>query len=597
MYKNRNLKISILEEVISAINTISEKELIEATLVQIDVAPRIELGDFSIKCFSLAKAFKKDPKIIADEIACAINENKNISSLIYEARSDGPYVNIKVKSQELFEAGCSSSLSSIEDLLQGVRLMVEYLSPNTNKPLHLGHTRNGVIGMSISKLLEAVGASVIKANLINDRGIHICKSMLAYQMWGENKTPESTGRKGDCFVGEYYTKFEKEMVLEIERLQILRGETSLEKKAQEMLIKWEGGDPDILSLWKTMTQWVNVGFSQTYEALGLQFDKIYYESDTYKLGKDIIKKGLAKGIFSEDEDGSIIFKLPEEDFGTNKDGSSKECTVLRSDGTSVYITQDIGTAVEKVLEFGLQRSIYVVGDEQKYHFYCLFSILNALEYEWADGCYHLAYGMITLPEGKMKSREGKVVDADNLVREIIELAKKEIVKRNKHISEDELEKRASVIGLGAIKFFLLKTKPTDWIEFKPEESISFEGKTGPYCQYAYARISGVISKSSDSMSKVELDLSLLGNKEERALALKMLEFPETVKKAADELDPSILARYLYEISRALNSLYEKHSVLKEEAHIARARYELMESFARILKEGLEILGIEVLEKM
>ncbi len=595
------LKRGITHEIISAIDAVEENIASKTGMqIKLDLAPRIELGDYSIECFSMAKIFQEKPVVIAEKIAKAINKSNITFYYIAEARNDGPYVNIRLTNQALFESACSSFLSSVAISHKKERVMVEYLSPNTNKPLHLGHARNGFIGMSISNLLEATGAMVIKANLINDRGVHICKSMLAYNLWGNNETPESTSIKGDHFVGDFYVKFEEKSVIEKNNPQ-KQNHNLLEKRAQEMLVEWENGTPSVIELWKKMNQWVNDGFSETYKKLGLIFDKIYFESNTYKLGKDIIEEGLAKGIFFKSQDGTIVYKLPKEDFGANKDGSLKEYTVLRSDGTSVYITQDIGTAVEKALEFNLDRSIYVVGDEQKYHFHCLFSILKAMKYKWANGCHHLAYGMITLPDGKMKSREGKIVDIDDLINEMINLARTEILKRSKEeiIRTDELEERASIIGLGAMKFFLLRTKPVDWIEFDPEKSISFEGKTGPYCQYSYARSSGIMRKINkiDQISDTELDFSLLGNREERILALKMIEFPEIVEKASNELDPSTLARYLYDLAKILNSFYEKHPVLKADKQIKRARYELIKSFAQILKEGLGILDIKTLERM
>jgi arginyl-tRNA synthetase len=446
-------------------------------ILHLGFPPEVNLGDFSVECFPFAKQFKKSPteiaKLLVDEIPSG--------TIIQKAEAVGPYLNFKVLNAVLFGDVCAEITAKGDafgnsSIGHEQRVMVEYLSPNTNKPLHLGHIRNGALGMSVSNLLEATGHTVIKANLVNDRGVHICKSMLAWQKWANGATPKSEGVKGDHFVGQWYVRYAQEAEKKVH----------LEEEIQEMLQKWEFGDSETIELWKTMNSWVYDGFAETYQKLGLEFDTFYYESDTYKLGRDIIEEGLAKKVFYQDDRGAIIFDLPEAEFGRDKQGQLKKVTVLRADGTSVYMTQDIGTALLKVTEHKLDRSIYVVGSEQNHHFQCLFKILESLGYPWAKGCYHLSYGMVYLPEGKMKSREGKIVDADDLIEEMQELATEEIRKRDpeNNLSEKEIKNRAAKIGVGAIKFYLLRVRPSQDIHFDPEESISFEGFTGPYCQYA-----------------------------------------------------------------------------------------------------------------
>jgi arginyl-tRNA synthetase len=471
-------------------------------------------------------------------------------------------------------------------------VMVEYLSPNTNKPLHLGHMRNGSLGMALSNILKASNFEVIRANLVNDRGVHICKSMLAWLRWGGEETPESTGLKGDHFVGKWYVRY----AIEADK------DPHLDEEVQEMLQKWEAGDPETIKLWEKMNKWVYDGFAETYQNLGLQFDVFFYESETYKSGKDIITEGISKKVFYQDVKGNVVFDLPEEKFGLNKGGQPKKVTALRSDGTSVYITQDIGTSVLKMNDYDLSRSIYVVGSEQIHHFQCLFEILKKLGYDWAGGLFHLSYGMVYLPEGKMKSREGKVVDADNLIGEVKQLAVEEIRKRyadDKHISEEDIEERAGKVAVGAIKFYLLRVSTSQDIHFDPKESLSFEGFTGPYCQYAYARICGILRNAKKKAENfTQADFSLLGNPEELLLLQKMIQFPFEVEKAANEYSPIKVLSQTYEVAKAFNQFYNAHSVLQaEDEKLVVARLELIKATAVVIKNGLELLGIEVMEKM
>ena len=560
--------------------------------LEIGFPPSTEMGHFAVGCFSLAKKFRQSPAAIAGNIVDHIQPD----DLIAEVRAAGPYVNLKLNGNPFFGKLCQYIIRAdtrygASDMGQGKRAMVEYLAPNTNKPLHLGHLRNGALGMAVSNMYEATGHWVVKANLVNDRGVHICKSMLAWQRWGNQRTPESEGIKGDHFVGQYYVRYAREAA----------NNDALENEIQQMLQKWEAGDPATIELWKMMNGWVYDGFAETYRRFGLLFDAFYYESDTYKLGKDIIEKGLENGAFSRDSAGNTVFFLPEEEFGRDKNGELKRVTVLRSDDTALYITQDIGTAILKITDHSLDYSIYVVGSEQEYHFKCLFAMLDALGYEWAKNCCHLSYGMVYLPEGKMKSREGKIVDADDLILEMIKLAEAEIRQRDpaNRLSEVEVINRAEKIGVGAVKFYLLRVRPNQSISFDPAESISFDGFTGPYCQYAYARISGILEKSQRNNTALQNpDYSLLGNNEEVQLLQKLIQFPAEVKSAVLDLNPSKVAGHIFSTAKAFNQFYNRHPVLQAESEqLISARLQLIKATAVVLKNGLNLLGVEVLENM
>ena len=554
--------------------------------------PNTELGHFAVGCFPLASRFRKSPQ----EIAKKISEKIVPDDVIQEVNVSGPYLNIKIFPAVLFGEVCSQIISENNkygesSAGQSTRVMVEYLSPNTNKPLHLGHLRNGALGMSTSKILEATGHWVVNANLINDRGVHICKSMLAWQRWGNGSTPESEGLKGDHFVGSWYVRFAQEA----DKNQ------TLEDDVQIMLQQWEAGDAETVKLWETMNNWVYDGFGETYNNFGLEFDVFYYESDTYKMGKDVIQKGLEKNVFSKDTHGNTVFDLPAAEFGQEKGGEAKKVTVLRPDNTSLYITQDIATSILKIEQHKLDFSIYVVGSEQEYHFKCLFLILSSLGYAWAKDCYHLSYGMVYLPEGKMKSREGKIVDADVLIAEMKKLAVDEIRQRDPEgrLPDDEINHRAKKISIGAIKFYLLRVRPTQSINFDPVESISFDGFTGPYCQYAYARIFGILAKAPDSLTNLKgCDYSLLGKAEELLLLQKLIQFPEEVNTAAQEFNPSKIAVHIFNTAKAFNQFYNKHHVLRAETEkLVTARLALIKATAIALKKGLNLLGIAVLENM
>jgi arginyl-tRNA synthetase len=565
---------------------------ISVDTLKIGTPPNAAMGDVAVECFSLAKPLRKSPKLIAEELAAKIAPD----DLIGRATAAGPYVNIALNPEGYFGYACRGMFRQPPFRPpagngEGNRMMVEYLSPNTNKPLHLGHVRNGALGMAVSNLQAATGRRVVKANLVNDRGIHICKSMLAWQKWGEGATPGSAGKKGDAFVGDWYVRF----ATESER------DPALETEAQAMLRRWEQDDPDTLAVWRKMNQWVYDGFSETYEKLGLAFDRFYYESETYARGKEIIDQGLEKGVFTRDEAGNVVFLLPEDRFGLDEKGAPKRVTVLRPDGTSLYITQDIGTTVLKVTDEDLASCVFVVGSEQQFHFQCLFAILEALGYSWAPDCHHLSYGMVYLPDGKMKSREGKVVDADDLIESMTELAAEEIRSRDPEglLGAAEIRGRAAKIGAGAVKFYLLRVKPTQDIHFDPKESISFDGFTGPYCQYAYARICGILRKARDrGVDDADAGHRYLGNEEERLLARQLTRFQETVERAAAEYNPSLMATYLFDTAKLFNQFYNKHSVINAEtAALKSDRLSLTAATAQVLKRGLELLNIEVLSRM
>ena len=480
----------------------------------------------------------------------------------------------------------------------GQKVMVEYSSPNTNKPLHLGHVRNNLLGFSVSEILTAAGYEVIKSILVNDRGIHICKSMLAWQKFGNGETPESTGMKGDHLVGKYYVLFDREYKLQIEALKA-SGQTEDEakknapfiKEAQEMLLQWEAGDAEVISLWKTMNSWVYAGFDETYKQLGVSFDKYYYESDTYLLGKDVIDEGLAKGVFFRKEDGSVWIDLTSEGLD--------EKLVLRSDGTSVYMTQDIGTAQLKYNDFGMDKSIYVVGNEQDYHFKVLFLILKKLGKEGADGLYHLSYGMVDLPSGKMKSREGTVVDADDLMDEMGKTAKEQTDAAGKveSFSDDEKQRLYHMIGMGALKYFLLKVDPKKRLLFNPNESVDFQGHTGPFIQYTHARIRSVLNRAGAlDLAKAKEYSQLAG--EERELIVSLLQFPEVIKSAADTYSPAVVANYVYELAKIYNKFYHEKSILQAEDEASKQfRLQLSTASGKIIKKAMGLLGIEVPERM
>lgn len=534
-------------------------------------------GDFALPMFLLSKELKKSPIEIAKEKASKLTQKK--PSFISKIEANGPYVNFflnnELLAKEIIKSVFDGSLLDINGKKE--KILIEFPSPNTNKPLHLGHVRNMLLGKSISLILEKNGKKVIRANLNNDRGIAICKSMLAYLKYGNKLTPQKAKLKSDHFVGNFYVEFEKRK----------KENSNLEEEAQQMLLKWEEGDKEIVGLWKLMNDWALQGFKETYEKYGISHDKQYFESDIYKKGKETVLKGLKENIFEKDEDGNIIVDL------TSK-GLDKKI-LLRKDGTSIYITQDIALAYEKEKDFKANRYIFVVGSEQAYHFNVLFNILEKLGFNTLDKNYHLSYGMVYLPEGRMKSREGNVVDADDLLEDVRFSAKEELKIRNKDLSEEELDKRSHIIALGAISFFILKFNPLHDMTYNPKESLSFEGETGPYVQYTYARIRSVLKKAKYSKAP-QIDYSLFSEKEISLLKI-IKEYPDVVREAAEKLRPSSITHYLIRLSQAYNDFYQNNPILIQEKKTKEARLVLCDITSQILKDALLLLGIDTLEEM
>ena len=474
--------------------------------------------------------------------------------------------------------------------------LVEYCSPNTNKPIHLGHIRNNLLGFSLANILKASGKNVKKVQIINDRGIHICKSMIAWQEFGEDETPESSGLKGDHLVGKYYVMFDKQHKKEAAELieQGIESKLAEERapillKAKEMLLKWEAKDKEVIALWKKMNSWVYDGFETTYKRLGVDFDKNYYESETYLLGKEVVKNGLDSGVFYKKEDGSVWIDLSSEGLD--------EKIILRSDGTAVYMTQDIGTAIKRHEDFNFSHMTYTVGNEQDYHFKVLFLILEKLGYSWAKSCYHLSYGMVDLPSGKMKSREGTAVDADDLMEDMFQNAKsiaEELGKIDKS-QNNETNELYETVGMGALKYFMLKVDPKKRMLFDPQESIDFNGNTGPFIQYTYARIQSILRKNNGDI-KIDEDSNITDK--ERALIISLLEFPKTIQEAANSFSPALIANYAYELVKDFNSYYQSTSILGADSpSIISFRVALSQQTAKVIKSSMSLLGINVPQRM
>jgi arginyl-tRNA synthetase len=529
--------------------------------------PPSNLGDYAFPCFILSKKLKKKPHDIAKDLAKKIKKDKIISKVEVK----GPYLNFFIKKDLYVEEVLKQKIFFNKTKKT---VVIESPGPNTNKPLHLGHIRNGLLGLSLRNLLKKTGNKVINVDIINDRGIHISKSMLAYQKYGKNQKPNI---KKDHFVGKYYVLFN----------QKVKENPQLEKEAQELLKKWEKRDPKIMKLWKQMNEWCIEGMQQTYERLGLKIEKAYRESQHFDKGKKIVLAAFKKGVFKKDPEGAIIIDLEKNKLGKK--------VLLRADGTSIYITQDIALAKKRYEDFKMNKMIYVVAREQEYHFKVLFKVLQALKFPFSKACYHLSYGMVNLPEGKMKSREGTVVDADDLIDEMKEAAKKELKKRYK-LKEKELDKRAELIGLSAIKFYILKYDPVKDFVYDPKESISFEGETGPYIQYTHARINSILTKYGDAVTK-KVDYSLLKEKEELELIKLIGEFKSKIEESAHHYKPSIIARYLLDLSQAFNNYYHKHQILKSKINIRKARILLVSKVKDVLKEGLSLLGIDAIDIM
>lgn len=556
-------------------------------------------GDLTLVVFPYVKDSKRSPEKLGEEIGNYIQEKEKqiksfnvVKGFLNIAMKDEHWLTYFNSVKENAQIGKKKPKSS------GKQIMLEYSSPNTNKPLHLGHIRNHLLGYSVAEILRANGDEVIKVSIINDRGIHICKSMIAWQKFGKGETPESSGLKGDHLVGKYYVEFDKAYKAEVKALmqsgqskEEAEKNSALMKETQEMLKKWEEGDAAVIELWKKMNAWVYAGFQVTYDTLGIDFDKIYYESNTYVLGKEHVQEGLDKGVFYKKENGNVAIDL-------TADGLDEK-VVLRGDGTSIYITQDIGTAIERFREFPkLNQLIYTVGNEQDYHFKALFKILEKLGYDWAKELYHLSYGMVELPEGKMKSREGTVVDADDLLQEMFDTAAattKELGKVD-DFTESELQSLYRTIGLGALKYFMLKVDPKKKMLFDPKESIDFNGHTGPFIQYTHARICSVLRKADIAYDQNVNGLQL--NALERELIQWIYGFEDAVKEAGKLHNPSVVANYIYELVKCFNRFFHDHSILKEEnKEIKVFRLQLAKSCGRVIANGMEMLGIKVPERM
>ena len=555
-------------------------------------------GDYTLVTFPLLKLSRKSPEATATEIGEKLVAASGDVSAFNVIKG---FLNISLSAafwQARFAEIVAAENYGVAEPT-GKTIMVEYSSPNTNKPLHLGHIRNNLLGYSVSQILAANGHKVIKANLVNDRGIHICKSMVAWQRYGNGATPQSTGIKGDHLVGDYYVEFDKHYKAEIAEL-VAEGMSEDEAKksapilleAQEMLRKWEAKDEAVRTLWQTMNGWVYEGFDVTYKALGVDFDKVYYESQTYLLGKSIVSEGLEKGIFFKKEDGSVWIDL-------TADGLDQKL-LLRGDGTSVYMTQDLGTALQRFEQNNLDGITYVVGNEQNYHFQVLKLVLKKLGYEWSDDIYHLSYGMVELPEGKMKSREGTVVDADDLVEKMISTAREMSAELGKleGCTDEEADKICAMIGLGALKYFILKVDPKKTMLFDPRESIDFNGNTGPFIQYTHARICSVLRKAEEQGIDYSGNVVAEYLPEEVEIVKSLCDYPQTVAAAGETFAPSMIAAYTYELCKMFNGYYHDHSILREsDENTKRMRLQLASVVARTIRTGMALLGIEVPERM
>ncbi len=568
-------------------------------LIQLQKTRKEFEGDITLVTFPLLKVSKNSPEKTGEIIGEYLKEKVEEVSDFNVIKG---FLNLSISDKywsTFFNSIYTSEKYGFAANASGKTILLEYSSPNTNKPLHLGHIRNNLLGFSVAEILKANGHYVKKVNLVNDRGIHICKSMLAWKKMGNGETPQSSGIKGDHLVGKYYVEFDKMYKAEIKSLmEAGKSKEEAEKnapaiiEAQEMLRKWEAGDKEVVDLWKTMNGWVYEGFDVTYKKLGVDFDKFYYESETYLLGKKAVEIGLQKNVFYKKEDGSVWCDL-------TADGLDQKL-LLRSDGTSVYMTQDIGTAIQRSEDFpSTNQMIYTVGNEQEYHFKVLFLILSKLGYDWAKECYHLSYGMVELPEGKMKSREGTVVDADDLIDEMVKTAKttSEELGKLDDCSEEEKEKLYQTIGMGALKYFILKVDPRKGMLFNPAESIDFNGNTGPFIQYTHARIQSLLRKADFFIDEVSLGDYVFDTSEKEIIKL-IYDYPETVKQSCNEYSPSIIANYTYELVKAYNHFYQALPIFKEEnEEVKKFRLQLSKKVATIIQQSLALLGIQAPGRM
>ena len=553
-------------------------------------------GDITLVVFPFTRFSKLSPEITAKKIGELLAKLDLIDSFSVIKGFLNLVISNKFWLSEFSKSTFEDNYGFVDINENSPNYLVEYCSPNTNKPIHLGHIRNNLLGFSLANILKASGKNVKKVQIINDRGIHICKSMLAWQEFGEDETPESSGLKGDHLVGKYYVMFDKQYKTEVAELieQGIESKLAEEKapillKAKEMLLKWEAKDKEVIALWKKMNSWVYDGFETTYKRLGVDFDKNYYESETYLLGKEVVKNGLDSGVFYKKEDGSVWIDLSSEGLD--------EKIILRSDGTAVYMTQDIGTAIKRHEDFNFSHMTYTVGNEQDYHFKVLFLILEKLGYSWAKSCYHLSYGMVDLPSGKMKSREGTAVDADDLMEDMFQNAKsiaEELGKIDKS-QNNETNELYETVGMGALKYFMLKVDPKKRMLFDPKESIDFNGNTGPFIQYTYARIQSILRKNNGDI-KIDEDSNITDK--ERALIISLLEFPKIIQEAANSFSPALIANYAYEVVKEFNSYYQSTSILGANSpSIISFRVALSQQTAKVIKSSMSLLGINVPQRM
>ena len=569
-----------------------------ADKVQLQETRKDFAGDLTVVVFPWVKAARKAPAVVAAEIGKWLEDNVDE---VEATNAVGGFLNIVIKagnwSKLLADIAATPDYGITTATAGSPLVMVEYSSPNTNKPLHLGHLRNILLGYSLSQILAACGNRVVKTNIVNDRGIHICKSMLAWQKWGNGATPESTGKKGDHLIGDYYVEFDKHFKAEVKELMAkgmsedeAKAASPLMLEAREMLRKWEARDPEVRKLWETMNRWVYDGFDETYRRMGVDFDKIYYESNTYLEGKSKVMEGLEKGIMYRKEDGSVWADLTGEGLDHK--------LLLRADGTSVYMTQDIGTAKLRFADYPIDKMIYVVGNEQNYHFQVLSILLDKLGFKWGKDLVHFSYGMVELPEGKMKSREGTVVDADDLMEEMVNTARQVAQEMGKTdgLTEAEIDDIAETVGLGALKYFLLKVDPRKNMTFNPKESIDFNGNTGPFIQYTYARIRSVMRKNADF---TPVDYSgVQPDEKETALIQQLAAFPSVVSEAGRSYSPAMIANYAYDLVKGYNAFYHDHQILHEpDAAVRSLRLALSEQTARVVRTAMSLLGIKVPERM
>jgi arginyl-tRNA synthetase len=598
--------------VVQAVKALYNQDVDPAS-VQLQKTKKEFQGHFTVVVFPFVKISRKSPEMTASELGVWLQKNMPaVSSYNVIKGFLNIVISIPVWLKVLTDINSDDKYGYTQVTDESPLVMIEYSSPNTNKPLHLGHVRNNLLGAALANIMSAAGARVVKTNIVNDRGIHICKSMLAWQKWGNGATPESTGKKGDHLIGDYYVEFDKHYRAEVKSLlpenydeldekaqEAAKAEAEkqspLMKEAHDMLVRWEQGDPEVRQLWKTMNDWVYAGFDETYKRLGVSFDKIYYESETYLEGKEKVMEGLEKGFFFRKEDGSVWADLAAEGL--------YQKLLLRSDGTSVYMTQDIGTAKLRFQDYPIDKMIYVVGNEQNYHFQVLSILLDKLGFKWGKDLVHFSYGMVELPEGKMKSREGTVVDADDLMDEMIDNARvtsDELGKLN-GLSQEEIDDIMRIVGLGALKYFILKVDARKNMTFNPKESIDFNGNTGPFIQYTYARIRSILRKAADDGMNVRDRLfsdDIMISEKEIAIIQLLAEFKDVIAQAATDYNPSVIANYCYELAKEFNQFYHDFSVLREpEQGLKLFRLMLTENVGKILKLGTGLLGIEVPERM